>query len=169
MSDGESDTFLGDVWCLYFHDPNDDNWERDATKLISTISTVDDWVQVHHQMRDMWHKGMFFLMREHIRPEWEDEHCRAGGCISYKIMKPEVANAWFELSCKALGETLLKKGSTKDWSKICGVSISPKRNYCILRVWVGVEDWGHISHYDITVPSYSTIMFRRHLDETGKA
>lgn len=160
------ETLLNDGWCLYFHDPNDTKWEKDGTQMITTIQSLEDYVAIAKEMKDMWNKGMFFIMREHILPEWEDENCKDGGIISFKIMKPDVSRVWYELSCKALGETLLKKPHD-GWNQICGISISPKRNYCILRIWVSKPIWGDINLYNLQLPNYSNVMFRKHLDETN--
>jgi hypothetical protein len=35
----------------------------------------------------LYSRGMFFIMREHILPLWEDESNKNGGCFSYKIYK----------------------------------------------------------------------------------
>ncbi len=158
-----TDTILDDGWCLYFHDPNDQNWDKDATTLLTTIQSVEDFVTLAKEMKDMWQYGMFFLMREHIQPEWEDPHCREGGCISYKINKCDVSKAWFELCAKVLGECLLKNpNQTPEESPICGVSITPKRTYCILRIWIAQPSWSNMQLYDLVVPPYSTVMYRDH-------
>ena len=113
---------------------------------------------------ELWSKGMFFLMREHIKPVWEDEHNEQGGCFSYKVMKPEVPGAWKQLVLQAVGETLVREEYRQEhWSKVCGVSISPKRSYCILRVWVSDKSWNSEKQYNIAQPSYSEVMFKAHV------
>lgn len=153
--------FFNDGWCLYFHDPDAKDWNESATQLLITIQSVQDFIALSEEFKDLWSQGMFFLMREHIQPAWEDPHCRNGGCISYKINKPEVPKAWFELCAKALGESLFKNPK-KQWSNICGVSISPKRNYCILRIWVTEHKFGNVDLYDLPLPTYSTVQYRSH-------
>jgi hypothetical protein len=157
LDDGE--TFLNDTWNLYFHDPNNENWEIESYILIARISTVQEWVSLFISMRDIWHKGMFFIMREHIQPIWEDEHNRKGGCLSYKLWKNEVTEAVFELGCKLLGETLTVK---HNWEKICGVSISPKRSYCIARIWISDCQCSDESLYTIHLPPQSKFLFKSH-------
>jgi len=153
--------FLNDTWSLYFHDPEDEDWSEDSYKFVGNISTVEDFVAVQKTFDDMWSKGMFFIMREHIKPLWEDEHNRDGGCFSFKIMKNDVGKFWFTFAAMVVGENLLQPSHREQlWDKICGVSISPKRSFCILRVWISDKDYGDTKYYKIDVPSYTKIMFK---------
>jgi hypothetical protein len=154
------ESFLNDNWALYFHDPDEDNWSDDSYKLICTITTVEDFVHLHRLLRNDWMKGMFFIMREHIRPQWEDKHNRDGGCFSFKIMKDEVPNYWFECVSKVLGETMFMEPYRNKWDKICGISISPKRSFCILRLWMAYQDYNDPAEYDFNPPNYTKIMYR---------
>ena len=69
-----SSTYINDVWSLYFHDPYDMNWDANSYKFITTISSVEDFVNIYKAFEDLWLRGMFFIMREHIMPRWEDEN-----------------------------------------------------------------------------------------------
>lgn len=162
MKDNMSgEVFLNDRWTLYFHDPNDEKWDIQSYKEIGSMSTVQEFINAAASFHDLWSKGMFFLMREHIRPMWEDDNNKDGGCFSYKIMKPEVPEAWFQLCAKCLGETILDpKIRAVDFEKVCGVSISPKKNYCILRIWVSDAD---TTAHTVEVPSYTTVLYKSHL------
>lgn len=152
--------FLNDCWILYFHDPSNNDWSAKSYKVIHTISTVQDWIQVEKSFSTLWNGGMFFLMREHIQPMWEDPYNRSGGCLSFKVNKPEASLYWFHLGCKTIGETLCKN---KEWSnKICGISISPKRNYCILRIWLSTPEINKVESYHLEAPHYTQIMYKPH-------
>lgn len=172
------ETFLNDTWSIYFHDPDNEDWSDSSYHLISTISTVQDFVHIYQLLHDSWSKGMFFIMREHIRPQWEDKHNKNGGCFSFKIMKNEVASYWFELGSKVLGETMtVDPYRNLHWDKICGISISPKRSFCILRLWISEQEYHDTGRYDFNAPTYTKIMFRAYsenkdfncLVEQGKA
>jgi hypothetical protein len=158
------DQFLNDTWNLYFHDPDNSNWDMDSYQLLATISSVHDWIKVFASFQDVWNKGMFFLMREYIQPIWEDEHNKQGGCISFKIWKNEVADYWFELSGKVLGEKIFKEGHQLEWQKISGISISPKRSYCIARIWLYNETIKDTNLYNIQLPNYSKVMYKSHTE-----
>jgi translation initiation factor 4E len=158
-------TFLNDTWSLYFHDPEDEDWSEKSYKHVATMSSVEDFIGVQKNFEDAWSKGMFFVMREHIKPLWEDEHNCNGGCISFKIMKNEVSKFWFLFSGMVVGENIMHgEHKHKLWDKVCGVSISPKRSFCILRVWISDKDYGGVQYYNIEPPSYTKIMFKSYCE-----
>lgn len=154
------DIFLNDCWMLYFHDPENDDWTATSYHPLHTISTVQDWIHANNAFETLWQHGMFFLMREHIQPTWEDENNRNGGCLSYKVNKPDAGEYWFQLGCKLLGEVLSKH--TEHIENINGISISPKRNYCILRIWIRNHDASNSDIYHLQAPYYSQVMYKPH-------
>ena len=156
-----AETFLHDCWTLYFHDPDNNEWSEKSYQAIHTISTVEDWAHADKALHDLWQQGMFFLMREHILPMWEDPHNEKGGCISFKVNKPDASEYWFQLGAKALGEVLAK--DTKLVDSICGISMSPKRNFCILRVWLSRACAPE--GYHLETPHYSQVLFKPHNEQ----
>ena len=53
-----------------------------------------------------------------------------GGCWSFKIPKGNILKYWTELSIYLLGENVTKKDRI-----INGISISPKKTFCIIKIW----------------------------------
>lgn len=153
--------YLNDLWAIYFHDPFDHNWDISSYKLISTINSVEEFIEIYSLYEDMFYNGMFFLMREHITPRWEDDYNKNGGCFSFKISKFLMQDKLFELFSQALGETMGKTHTLS--TNINGISICPKRNYYIIRIWIKNSDYASYNNYNITVPKYSTIMYKHHL------
>lgn len=158
MHAGEDEAFLNDSWTLYFHDPDNDAWDLNSYQILKTVSTAENWVSVDRAFNKLWCGGMFFLMREHIQPMWEDPQNAKGGCFSFKVNKPDVGEYWFQLGCKALGEVLAKKNDISD--VICGISISPKRHYCILRVWLSAPSPSDV--FALEAPYYSEVIYKSH-------
>lgn len=159
------DIFLNDCWMLYFHDPDNEDWGVSSYHRLHTISTVRDWVDAHTAFQSLWQQGMFFLMREHVQPTWEDACNRDGGCLSFKVNKPDAGEYWFQLGCKLLGEVLSKHPEQSE--KINGISISPKRNYCILRIWLRTHDVNNPDIYHLQAPYYSQVMYKPHSGQKG--
>ena len=158
-----SESFLNDSWTLYFHDPDNQDWSIKSYHNITSVSTPQDVINVCAAFSDLWTKGMFFLMREHIQPIWEDPCNSNGGCFSIKVMKNDVPNAWRLLMMMATGESMLKhEYRSKQWDSVCGISISPKRNYCILRVWISTTDMNKENSFNFVQPGYTSIMFKAH-------
>ena len=103
-------------------------------------------------------------MREHIKPLWEDDHNKNGGCLSFKVNKPDAGPFWYKMAAMALGETMVK--NPVDADKICGVSVSPKRNYCILRIWVSQPTMSSIEQLNIQSPEYTQVIYKSHCDNS---
>lgn len=84
---------------------------------------------------------MFFIMKQGIKPMWEDPRNAKGGCISWKIEKPDVPRAWENVSALFITKDL------GDFNKFnpTGISISPKKNNNIIKLWVANE----ISQYEL--------------------
>ncbi len=78
---------------------------------------------------------MFFLMREHIFPSWDDPANINGGCMCLKIPKPQVETFWAELCASMLGETLIAEDYRCMDVCVNGASVSPKNFFCIVKIW----------------------------------
>lgn len=124
-----------DIWKLYFHDPNDKNWAYDSYKLIGQISSANEFNGIHDEVKDIIHNGMFFIMREHIFPSWDDPENIRGGCLCIKIQKQAVSEFWKDLCSSLLGETIVHPNFRHIESTVNGASISPKNFFCIIKIW----------------------------------
>ena len=51
MEDTRSPLFFNDSWNLYFHDPDNSNWDIHSYILIATITTLEEWIQVYQQVK----------------------------------------------------------------------------------------------------------------------
>ena len=40
--------------------------------------------------------------------------------------------------------------------------MSPKRNYCILRIWIGCKEYNKPSMFNIDAPGYTQVLFKNH-------
>ncbi len=118
-------------WVLWFHSLDDTNWTKDTYTKVAEMNSVEEFLGVYQDF-DTFGKGMFFLMRKDIFPQWEDESNIKGGYWSYKIGKTVAEKAWFELSCACIGECLTKK--PQDMFNINGISYSPKINNVIIKI-----------------------------------
>ena len=125
---------LHDSWTLWAHLPHDTDWSLSSYKKISTLETVENTLTLYENLPEVIIKNcMLFLMRDGIQPIWEDEKNRNGGCFSYKINNKNVAYSWKNLSYVLLGETLTSEKLSK---YINGITISPKKNFCIIKIWL---------------------------------
>ncbi len=125
---------LSATWNLWAHLPHDTNWELDSYKKIGQMRTVEDAVAMTEFLPDiMIQNCMLFVMRDKINPTWEDPLNREGGCFSYKVVNKHVPSVWRKLTYALLGNTLTNRGIINNTFN--GITISPKRNFCIIKIW----------------------------------
>lgn len=149
-------------WSLYSHLPHDTDWSLKSYQNITKIGYIEELISLFEIIPDKMIKNcMLFLMRNNITPLWEDEENRNGGCFSYKIANNDVPNVWKNLCYLLVGETLSKKQAN-----ITGITISPKKNFCIIKIWLG--DCNNQNPEDINyfngIDSHGCL-FKKHLPE----
>ena len=127
---------LLDKWNLYYHLPHDKNWDLSSYKLIlGNIATAEQLIAMNEGLPDNIVKHcMLFVMRKGITPMWEDPSNRNGGCFSFKVINKQVPTVWKSLFYALCGETLFSNDI--DPSVINGITISPKKNFCIVKIWL---------------------------------
>ena len=126
---------LNDKWTLWAHLPHDTDWSLNSYKNVMTFNTVEDTIALYDNLQSQLVKNcMLFLMRDGVRPTWEDPRNKNGGSFSYKILNKEVQSTWRQLSFMLVGESLTKNMSLM--KNITGVTISPKKNFCIIKIWI---------------------------------
>ena len=77
---------------------------------------------IHHEI---YEKYMVFFMKNDIKPIWEDENNKFGGCFSYKILSSEIYEYSKIFIYLIIGNTLLDNKEVLN--NITGISISPKK------------------------------------------
>jgi hypothetical protein len=125
---------LSDRWTLWAHLPHDTDWSIKSYIPISTFTTVEDTIAVTETLPSiMVENCMLFMMKEGIKPTWEDPKNRNGGCFSYKVTNKLVYKAWKDLTYVVVGATVSKNPSFVNC--VNGITISPKKNFCIIKIW----------------------------------
>jgi len=131
---------LYDKWVLWAHLPHDTDWTMDSYINLMEISSCEQALELYGAMPEkLTTNCMLFLMRKGVTPTWEDQANSKGGCFSYKIANKDVCEIWGKLSFSVMGETV--SGDTKFLKKVTGITISPKRAFCIIKVWMGDMDF----------------------------
>ena len=131
---------LSDEWCLWAHLPHDTDWSLNSYKNIYNHKTVEDVISVTEALPPKLVKNcMLFVMRKGITPLWEDPKNRSGGCFSYKVNNKIVYECWTKLTYGLIGETL--SVNKKLQKNINGITISPKKNFCIIKIWLANCDY----------------------------
>lgn len=155
-----TDRFLNDTWKLYFHDPCSKEWDKKSYIDIATISTVDDFWIIFENIKEKLHLGMFFLMREHIFPTWDDENNVNGCFMSLKILKTSLKEISEKILIHLVNETLLKEKYYHNWESINGISFSPKKHFCIVKIWIKDKTMQDSSWFNISDVYHGEILFK---------
>ena len=130
---------LKSKWTLWVHSTRDRNWNIDSYQDIYEFETVDDVLKIAINFKHLGIKHQhFFIMRSGIKPIWEDINNREGCTCSFRTEIEYVGHndsipmieLWEYLMYSILGETLLD-----DNSIINGLSLTPKNNWAIIKIW----------------------------------
>jgi len=131
----EDQHLLSDKWTLWAHLPHNTDWSLDSYIPIYTFSTIEDIIAITETLPPLLIENcMLFLMKYNIKPTWEDPKNRNGGCFSYKVSNKNVNKIWKELSYITVGNTL--SSSNNFVKNVTGITISPKKNFCIIKIWL---------------------------------
>jgi hypothetical protein len=157
---------LSETWCLWAHLPHDTDWSLKSYRNIYTLSNIEETIAIMETLPETLVKNcMLFLMREGINPTWEDPRNRQGGCFSYKVSNKHVCNVWKELSYVLVGNSI---SNNDDFvANVSGVTISPKKNFCIIKIWMSTcayQNPGIITD-EIVNFSSSGSLFKKHIPE----
>lgn len=132
-----STSYLDDIWNVHFHDPFEKDWTLKSYHRLMTLSTCDDFWDLVEAIDDKIVDGMFFVMREHVFPCWDDPENKDGGCFSIKVSKSTARVYWESLCAAVMGESLFDDLLASKC--VNGVSISPKRSFCIIKIWMSKD------------------------------
>lgn len=144
-------------WTLWFHNPEDSKWSLSSFIKIQSFSTWEEFwtiVDIFLQARiqkdttGIFGDGMFFFMRNNIPPLWENSANIRGGCYSFRVQRREATDLYLIYSIAAMIETAAVNSN----NKINGVSISPKKNFNIIKIWnSNAENFNNIKDIKLLV------------------
>jgi translation initiation factor 4E len=157
---------LTNGWVFWVHFPQDTDWTPKSYKNICRIDTVEQVISIIHLLpEDLVKNCMLFIMKQGINPTWEDPQNRNGGCFSYKITNKYVYEVWKKLTYLLVGDTISTNQAFNN--SITGITISPKKNFCIIKIWM--TDCNHqnpaIVSNDVKGLSSQGCIFKKHTPE----
>jgi hypothetical protein len=141
VKDGDNSVHsLNRKWILWSHLPQNPDWTLKSYNQICTLNTLEDVIAVLNIIPDsLLTSCMLFIMREGITPMWEDVKNKDGGCFKYRIINKHVPQTLKHMVYTLVGETL---SSNKLFlQNVTGITISPKKKFCILKVWTSNCDF----------------------------
>ena len=145
---------LNTNWCLWYHSINNNEWNKSSYKNLLTLSNIYD-LKLMNDTIDKIHlqNGMFFIMREDIFPTWEDPDNREGCCVSFKISSNILKDQWDYIVERILTEDILKDHTKEDL--INGISIAPKKEFNIVKIWLRNHDQNYTEFLKEYEPNFT--------------
>jgi hypothetical protein len=153
-------------WNLWAHLPQDSDWTVKSYKLVYSFKTLEDAIAMTETTPDPLIKAcMLFVMREGVSPMWEDPKNRNGGSFSYKVSNKNVCEVWRELNYVLVGDTISNNSSFVNC--VTGITISPKKNFCIIKIWMTNCDNQNpvVVTSDVKGLSQQGCLFKKHTPE----
>lgn len=122
-------------WNLWAHLPQDSDWTVKSYKRIYQFKNVEETIAITESLPEGLVKNcMLFIMRDGVTPMWEDQKNRNGGCFSYKVSNKNVNEVWRDLTYTLIGESI--SNNAVFVNSVTGITISPKKNFCIVKIWM---------------------------------
>ena len=150
---------------FYYHAPENNDYSLESYIDILSFNTLEEfWVLDQYIKRDMIENGMFFIMLESITPTWEDKKNLNGGCISWKVDRKNSYKFWIDTVGHFITQSL-----GRFTPKINGVSISPKKNSNIIKLWFSEEiDINIMKLPDTFMLANDKIIYKSHVQNIDK-
>ena len=81
----KSFTKLNNHWSFYLHLHDNSDWSLESYIKMLEFDDVENAILLNDEINyDLIKKSMIFVMRDNVKPMWEDENNKFGGCFSYK-------------------------------------------------------------------------------------
>ncbi|KAF0974809.1 hypothetical protein FDP41_006283 [Naegleria fowleri] len=134
--------FLEHTWTLWYHNPqaklNEQNYSQFFNEVY-TFSDVETFWSVFNHIRgpsDITTGTTYFLLKEGIKPEWEDPKCINGGDWVYSFPR-KFNNAdqyWLDLVMFCVGESFTYS------ENLLGCCVANRKNQIRINLWVNTLD-----------------------------
>jgi hypothetical protein len=119
-------------WCLWYHDPNNSDYSLESYIKIASITDIATFWSVFEAIStEAWNSGMFFFMKEGFRPLWDAPENDKGGAWSKKVDAVDTHTVFLDCMVHCLAGKFLKTNN----DVVVGVTLSPKGNFHIIKVW----------------------------------
>ena len=155
-------SLLNSKWTIYFHKLNDNNWDFNSYIKINEFNNLENYTIISNIIKPTHiENGMFFIMRNNIKPMWESPENENGGCISFKIYKKFIYDSWNQLTRFLIGEKILK--NEKEFNNVNGISISPKKQFSIIKIWFKTPDINETKYLnEMNLFKYDEAIYKLH-------
>ncbi len=139
-------------WNIWIHNINNNNWNIESYKQIYKISNFIDFWKLYNNFPNL-NNHIFFLMKNDIKPIYEDINNIKGGFYSIKIHHKNAFNIWKNLSIDLVTCNLENK-----YNIINGLSIIKKKNFFIIKIWIFNKKYNNIKYINL-----SNLIYKKYL------
>jgi len=148
-------------WVLWFHKINDNQWNLESYQRVCEVDTYNDLVFLISTLKNIT-AGMFFLMKDGINPVFEDVNNKDGGYWSLRVNKKDSVDYWNKLIYYICFENITISDEYE--TKINGLTISPKINNCIFKIWTSDYKFMKTDYIrkDIDILNFDEIFYQEH-------
>ena len=169
---------LNSTWVIWYHNPSDNNWDTSSYVKLYEIETLEDFFRFQNSWKNTLPRlnlSMMFMMKkldnfdEYIYPMWEDKNNQPGGCWSFKVNSENINDVWIKLCFYILSENTGVSQEVND--TINGISFSPKRGFCIVKIWnstTDIQDTSELNKGLDTFMSLSECLYKSHIDSIDR-
>jgi len=131
---------LKNTWSLWYHLTTNNDWSLSGYTKIADFNYLEDAISIINAIdENIITTICLFVMKVGINPLWEDPRNKQGGAFSYRITNKYVFETFRDLLYVLIGETLTSSDSFN--RNICGITLSPKKNFCVVKVWMQNKDF----------------------------
>ena len=160
------DTNFTDTWNIWFH-MTKDIWTIEGYKQIYSINNTSDFWKLYNNWDILGgiNSKHFFIMKNNIKPIWEDSYNINGGCWSFKVIDTIAHELWEDLSVLLVCNELLT------CNEVVGLSISMKKNNTtVIKIWNTDSTNNSIKNInkDILKKWKTDILYIAHMPEKNK-
>jgi len=139
-------------WTLWYHSVKNNNWDKTSYKKLFSIQNLGDYEILKSIVQRVHLQNcMLFLMKGEILPIWEDPENVNGCSLSFKISGKDVLNDWNMIILNTITSDIY----LKDHQNINGLSISPKKEFNIIKIWTKDKVKKYSEHYKEYGTNYS--------------
>ena len=81
-----------------------------------------------------------------------------------KILKKDMPGFWDSLAAYMLTDSILNTKNEELVYKVNGISTSPKKHFCIVKIWVGSEELSDSQLFKIPYNYHGEIIYKSNMD-----
>ena len=129
---------------LYYHSSNNNNWSFKSYKKIYTFDNIAQFWILYNNHKNLCN-GMYFLMKNKIKPLYEDNPNKNGGYWSIKISEHDINKIWLNLLLDLVGNNLSKKNIVN------GLSLVYKKKFYIIKIWIKNKKYNDLKYLNLSL------------------